>query len=116
MLIRGTLTDYYDLPLTQEQADFAIPFPGEGIALYVPFLLWKSAAQPEKALHRASLAAFEGLPLRPFVRRGPLDSRTAKEVRVGGGRARSRRWNRPELACEIIEIGPALEAKDARLS
>jgi hypothetical protein len=50
-LIRPRLTDHYNVPLTQEEAGFAIPFLDEDIPLCVdPFLLWKSPSQQEHGL------------------------------------------------------------------
>jgi hypothetical protein len=58
-LIRPRLTDYYDLPITQSECDFAIPLLDEDIPLYVdPFLLWKSPSLQDNALHTAMLASF----------------------------------------------------------
>ncbi len=51
-LIRPRLTDHFGIDLTQENADFAIPFLDEDIPLYVdPFLLWKSPSLQENALY-----------------------------------------------------------------
>ncbi|KPP82320.1 MAG: hypothetical protein HLUCCA04_06170 [Oceanicaulis sp. HLUCCA04] len=62
MLIRPRLTDYHGIMLAQEDADFAIPFFGEDIPLYVdPFLMWRSPSQQDMALHGALLAAFNYL-------------------------------------------------------
>ena len=54
LLIRPRLNDYYDLPITQEQVDFAIPFLDDDIPPYVdPFLLWKSPSLQDNSLHTA---------------------------------------------------------------
>jgi hypothetical protein len=59
-LIRPRLNDYYDLPFTQEQVDFAIPLLDDDIPLYVdPFLLFKSPSQQDRSLHRDAIAAFD---------------------------------------------------------
>lgn len=51
-IIRPRLNDFYNIPLLQEEIDFAIPFLDEDIPLYVdPFLLWKSPSQQDNALH-----------------------------------------------------------------
>ena len=51
-IIRPRLTDYHNVPLTQEELDFAIPFVNEDIPLYVdPFLLWKSPSMQDNSLH-----------------------------------------------------------------
>lgn len=52
MIIRPRLNDFHNLPFTQEEVDFAIPFLDEDIPLYLdPFLLWKSPSQQDQALH-----------------------------------------------------------------
>ncbi len=61
-IIRPRLNDYYNLPLTQEEVDFAIPFLDEDIPLYLdPFLLWKSPSQQDNALHTAITNSFNHL-------------------------------------------------------
>ena len=47
-IIRPRLTDFFNIPVTQEQLDFAIPFVDEDIPLYFdPFLLWKSPSMKD---------------------------------------------------------------------
>jgi hypothetical protein len=61
-LIRPRLTDHFRIPLTQDEADFAIPFLDEDIPLCVdPFLLWKSPSQQDQSLHTFLLTAFNHL-------------------------------------------------------
>jgi len=61
-LIKPRLNDYYNLPFTQEEVDFAIPFLDEDIPLYLdPFLLWKSPSQQDNALHTAITNSFNHL-------------------------------------------------------
>lgn len=61
-LIRPRLNDYYNLPFTQEEVDFAIPLLDEDIPLYLdPFLLWKSPSQQDNALHTAITNSFNHL-------------------------------------------------------
>ncbi len=51
MIVRPRLNDFHNLPFTQEQVDFAIPFLDEDIPLYLdPFLLWKSRKRGGKRL------------------------------------------------------------------
>ncbi|GEP41388.1 hypothetical protein [Brevifollis gellanilyticus] len=58
-LVKPRLTDHYDLPLTQEEADFAIPFLDDDVPLYVdPFLLWKSPSMQDQSLHTALVSSF----------------------------------------------------------
>src|SRR4051794_5025554 len=58
-LVRPRFTDYYGISLAQAELDFAIPFLNEDIPLYIdPFLLWKSPAQQDQALHTALVNSF----------------------------------------------------------
>lgn len=58
-LIRPRLNDFHNLPFSQEQVTFAIPFLDEDVPLYVdPFLLWKSPSLQDQALHTALISAF----------------------------------------------------------
>ena len=51
-IIRPRLNDYHNLPFTQADVDFAIPYLDEDIPLYLdPFLLWKSPSQQDHGLH-----------------------------------------------------------------
>ena len=62
MIIRPRLNDFYNLPFTQEKADFAIPFLDEDIPLYLdPFLLWKSPSQQDNSLHTTIISSFNYL-------------------------------------------------------
>lgn len=61
-IIRPRLTDYHNIPLTQEEVDFAIPFIDEDIPLYVdPFLLWKSPSMQDNSLHLLITNSFNHL-------------------------------------------------------
>jgi hypothetical protein len=58
-LLRPRLNDYFGLPFTQEEVDFAIPFLDEDLPLYVdPFLLWKSPSLQDNSLHTAVINSF----------------------------------------------------------
>lgn len=62
MLIRPRLTDYFGIPLSQAELDFAIPFLDEDIPLYVdPFMLWRSPSQQDQSLHTSLINAFNHL-------------------------------------------------------
>lgn len=62
MIVRPRLNDFYDLPFTQEEVDFAIPFLDEDIPLYLdPFLLWKSPSQQDNSLHTSITNSFNYL-------------------------------------------------------
>nr|WP_321498358.1 hypothetical protein [uncultured Methanolobus sp.] len=59
VLIRPRLNDYHNLPFTQEEVDFAIPFLDEDIPLYLdPFLLWKSPSHQDNSLHTSLINSF----------------------------------------------------------
>jgi len=61
-LIRPRLNDFHNLPFIQEEVDFAIPFLGEDIPLYVdPFLLWKINSQQDNSLHTSLVNSFNQL-------------------------------------------------------
>lgn len=61
-LVRPRLTDYHDLPLGQEDIDFAIPFLDEDIPFCVdPFLLWKSPSMQDNSLNTGLVNAFNYL-------------------------------------------------------
>ena len=61
-IIRPRLNDFHNIPLSQEDIDFAIPFLDEDIPLYVdPFLLWKSPSMQDNALHLSIINSFNHL-------------------------------------------------------
>ncbi|WP_319503176.1 hypothetical protein [uncultured Draconibacterium sp.] len=61
-LIRPRLNDFYNVPITQEEVDFAIPFLDEDIPLYVdPFLLWKSPSMQDNSIHLTVTNSFNYL-------------------------------------------------------
>jgi len=61
-LVRPRLTDHFGLAITQEDADFAIPFLDEDIPLSLdPFLLWKSPSQQDNTLHTGLVNSFNYL-------------------------------------------------------
>jgi hypothetical protein len=61
-LVRPRLNDFHNLPFTQEEVDFAIPFLDEDVPLYVdPFLLWKSPSLQDNSLHTALTNSFNHL-------------------------------------------------------
>jgi len=61
-IIRPRLNDFYHVPITQEEVDFAIPFLDEDIPLYVdPFLLWKSPSMQDNSLHLSITNCFNYL-------------------------------------------------------
>lgn len=61
-IIRPRLNDFHNIPITQEEVDFAIPFVDEDIPLYVdPFLLWKSPSMQDNSLHLSITNSFNQL-------------------------------------------------------
>lgn len=61
-IIRPRLNDFYNIAITQEEVDFAIPFIDEDIPLYVdPFLLWKSPSMQDNSLHLSITNSFNNL-------------------------------------------------------
>ena len=61
-IIRPRLNDYHNLPFTQNEVDFAIPYLDEDIPLFLdPFLLWKSPSQQDNSLHTAMTNSFNYL-------------------------------------------------------
>ena len=110
-LIKPRLNDYYNLPFTQEEVDFAIPFLDEDIPLYLdPFLLWKSPSQQDNALHTAIVNSFNHLGY--LTNKGNEDEaiktliKTSECYEVGLGDSR-KRIGKPigkKLAPEIIAL------------
>jgi hypothetical protein len=61
-IIRPRLNDFHNLPFTQAEVDFAIPFVDEDIPLYIdPFLLWKSPSLQDSSLHLSVINSFNYL-------------------------------------------------------
>jgi len=58
-IIRPRLSDFRNIPLQQNEVDFAIPFIDENIPLYVDsFLLWKSPSLQDNSLHLSFTNSF----------------------------------------------------------
>jgi hypothetical protein len=61
-LVRPRLTDFHGISAAQAEVDFAIPYFGEDIPLYVdPFLLWRSPSHQDQALHTSLVNSFNRL-------------------------------------------------------
>jgi len=61
-LARPRLNDFHGLAFAQEEANFAIPFLDDDLALYVdPCLLWKSPSMQDQALHTALVSSLNHL-------------------------------------------------------
>lgn len=110
-LVRPRLNDFYNLPFSQEQVPFAIPFLSEDIPLYVdPFLLWKSPSLQDQALHTALLSAFNHFGF--IAKRGKETEARSALVQiseceeVGLGTALNKRGNRigEKKAAEILDL------------
>jgi len=110
-IIRPRLNDFFGLPFTQEEVDFAIPFLDEDIPLYIdPFLLWKSPSLQDNALHTSLINSFN------FLGHEFLKGREANAVQmletisecneVGLGNAKNRVGKRigAKLAGEILGL------------
>ena len=60
--VRPRLTDHHGILVPQAEVDFAIPFLGEDIPLYLdPFLLWRSPSQQDQSLHTGLVNCFNHL-------------------------------------------------------
>ncbi|MBK8067529.1 MAG: hypothetical protein IPK27_07820 [Rhodanobacteraceae bacterium] len=111
MLIRPRLTDHFGVHKSQAELDFAIQFLNEDIPLYLdPFLLWKSPAQQDQALHTSLTNSFNNLNY--LVKKGAEDRARSMLVglsecrEVGLGLSKSRRGNRisPEQAADVLRL------------
>ena len=59
VLVRPRLTDFHEIPVSQANLPFAVPFLDEDLPLFVdPFLLWKSPSLQDQALHTTVLTTF----------------------------------------------------------
>ncbi len=108
MLIRPRLNDYYDLPFSQEEVDFAIPFLDEDVPLYLdPFLLWKSPSQMDNSLHSTITNSFNYLG-NLFLKNEKEAIEILKEIsecdEVGLGNSKARRGKKigDKLSNEIL--------------
>jgi PD-(D/E)XK nuclease superfamily len=99
-LVRPRLNDYYGLPFTQEEADFAIPFLDDDIPLYVdPFLLWKSPSLQDQSLHTSLVSSFNHLG--DLAKRGKESEATDALIRIS--------------ECQEVGLGSAREKKGKRI-
>lgn len=61
-IIRPRLTDYFNILVSQEETDFAIPFLDEDIPFCLdPFLLWRSPSMQDTSLHGMLVNSFNYL-------------------------------------------------------
>ena len=93
-LIRPRMTEFYGVSGTQSDLDFAIPFFGEDIPLYVdPFLLWRSPSQQDNTLHTGLTNSFNRLSW--LIQKGKEDEAIENLI----------------LASECDEVGLGVSAK-----
>ncbi|MDR0438173.1 MAG: hypothetical protein LBH22_07735 [Bacteroidales bacterium] len=109
-IIRPRLNDFYNIPLTQEEVDFAIPFLDEDIPLYLdPFLLWKSPSQQDNALHSLITNSFNHLG--SLVNKGNekeaidilIDSSECNEVGLGNSKTKEGKRIGGKLAASMLD-------------
>lgn len=112
-IIRPRLIDYYNIPVTQEEVDFAIPFLDEDIPLYLdPFLLWKSPSQQDNALHLILINTFNQLGaiyLRSEDKRDSIvriltELSECSEVGLGVGKTKKGLRISEKVSREILEL------------
>ncbi len=110
-IIRPRLIDFYNIPFTQEEVDFAIPFLDEDIPFYVdPFLLWKSPSMQDYSLHLSITNSFNNLGF--LVNNGKEKDAIENIIRasecneVGFGTSKRKIGKRigPKLAKSILEL------------
>ncbi|WP_049796326.1 hypothetical protein [Methanomassiliicoccus luminyensis] len=111
VIVRPRLNDYFDLPFTQDEVDFAIPYLDEDIPLFLdPFLLWKSPAQQDNALHTLIINSFNRL---GFLANTGKESEAIQlivelsecnEVGLGNSKSRKGKPVSRNVATEIISV------------
>ena len=78
-IIRPRLTDYFNILVSQEETDFAIPFMDEDIPFCLdPFLLWRSPSMQDTSLHAMLVNSFNYLGF--LVNKGK--EKTAREILI----------------------------------
>lgn len=109
--VRPRLTDHFGVAITQEVADFAIPFLDEDIPLSVdPFLLWKSPSMQDNALHTSLVNSFNHLG--QMVRKGKAEEAAeflmalseCEEVGLGFSETRAGRRIGKKTASDILRL------------
>jgi hypothetical protein len=114
-LVRPRLTDHFGIAITQEAADFAIPFLDEDIPLSLdPFLMWKSPSLQDNALHTSLVNSFNQLG--HLVRKGKKDEAAktlialseCEQVGLGFSQTRAGRRIGPGTANDILNLFEAI--------
>jgi len=111
VLIRPRLTDCFDVPVCQDETDFAIPFLDEDIPFCLdPFLLWRSPSMQDTSLHGMLVNSFNYLGF--LVNKGK--ETTARKMlikasecdEVGLGFSSTRHGHRigPKTASQILSL------------
>lgn len=104
-IVRPRLNDFYNIPLLQEEIDFAIPFLDEDIPLYIdPFLMWKIPSMQDNGLHTSIINSFNSL--------GSIYSK-GEEQRAIEILTQSSECNEIGLGTSRTRIGKAIGAKPA---
>ena len=110
-LTRPRINDFYNLPFTQEEVDFAIPFLEEDIPLYIdPFLLWKSPSLQDNSLHTALTNSFNYLGYQYMKGKEKETVNTliiaseCEEVGLGSSRNRKGKFIGEKLAAYILKL------------
>jgi len=111
VIIKPRLNDYYNLPFSQEDVDFAIPFLDEDIPFFVdPFLLWKSPSMQDNSLHLAITNSFNHLGY--LANKGKendalktlIKSTECNEVGLGNSKTRRGKTIGKKTAQEILKL------------
>lgn len=110
-IIRPRINDYYGIPKTQEELDFAIPFLDEDIPLYIdPFLLWKSPSFQDNSLHTALVNSFNNICYQ--YKKGKeteaienlILASECNEIGLGNSKSRTGKRIGVKISTEILEI------------
>lgn len=110
-IIRPRLNDLYDIPIRQDDVDFAIPFLDEDISLYVdPFLLWKSPSMQDTSLHLQITNCFNYLG--HLFNKGSeyeaidllIQSSECNEVGLGNSKSKTGKRIGKKLASETLQV------------
>ena len=116
-LVRPRLNDYHGIFLSQAKVDFAIPFLGEDIPLYVdPFRLWQSPSYQDNGLHVLFKSAFNSLGKMYVegerIKAVEILKRISECNEVGLGNSKSRAGKRigDSLAKDVLSIYETIPA------
>lgn len=110
-IIRPRLNDFFELPFTQEEVSFAIPFLDEDIPLFIdPFLLWKSSSQQDYSLHCTIVNSFNVLG-KQFIdgnEKASIETlilaSECDEIGLGDSKTRTGKRIGKALASEMLEV------------